>query len=149
MNLAQIKTGTQAAVRAVGGVEAAASITRVGATQISNYQTRTNPLVVPVDIAVELDRCAQQPLILSVMAAIEGYTLIPIAFGDGCAATAMGDVASSASGTMTAAIKALSDGKIDRAEAQDLSHRLNDLIRHSTAALQKMHILAFRDDGEE
>lgn len=146
--VACLKTATQAAIRLVGGVEAAASCTRVGKTQISEYQNRNSPHVVPTDVAVALDGYAQQPFILAAMATIEGYALLPIAFGEGCAATAMSEVAASASGTMTAAIRALVDGRIDRTEAADLSQRLGELIRHSTDALQKMQALAFRADGE-
>ncbi|RUT25989.1 hypothetical protein C0V97_09145 [Asaia sp. W19] len=147
-HVASLKTATQAAIRQLGGVEAAASCTRVGKTQISEYQNRNSAHVVPVDVALALDLYAQQPLILAAMASIEGCALLPIAFGEGCAATAMGEVASSASGTMTAAIVALADGQIDRTEAADLSQRLGELIRHSTDALQKMQALAFRANGE-
>lgn len=148
MKIARIKTATQTAISVIGDVESAASYTRVGKSQISEYQNRHSPLIVPVDVAVDLDISAQQPLILAAMATIEGYALLPIAFGEGCAATAMSEVAASASGTMTAVIRALADGRIDRAEAADLSQRLGDLIRHSTDALQKMQALAFRVDGE-
>ncbi|MDL2172029.1 MULTISPECIES: hypothetical protein [Asaia] len=141
--VACLKTATQAAIRHLGGVEAAASCTRVGKTQISEYQNRNSSHVAPVDVAVALDLYAQEPLILASMAAIEGYALLPLTFGEGCAATAMGDVAASASGTLTAALRALADGEIDRPEAQDLSLRLSHLIRISTDALQKMQALAF------
>lgn len=146
--VACLKTATQAAIRHLGGVEAAASCTRVGKTQISEYQNRNSAHIAPIDVAVALDVFAQEPHILAAMAMIEGYALLPIAFGEGCAATAMGDVAASASGTLTAALRALADGRIDRSEAQDLSQRLSHLIRISTDALQKMQALAFRADGE-
>lgn len=148
MNAHAIKTATQAVIRAVGGVDAAASFVRVGRSQLSDYQNRHSSSVVPVDVAIEMDRCAQEPVILAAMAAIEGFALLPIEFGEGCAATAMGDVAASASGTMTAALRALADGRIDRSEAQDLSLRLSHLIRYSTDAFQKMQALACRSDGE-
>ncbi|GBQ14786.1 hypothetical protein [Swaminathania salitolerans] len=147
-HVACLKTATQAAVRLVGGVEAAASCTRVGKTQISEYQNRNSAHIAPIDVAVALDISAQQPVILAAMASITGFALLPIAFGEGCAATAMGDVAASASETLSAALRALADGRIDRSEAQDLSQRLSHLIRISTDALQKMQALAFRADGE-
>lgn len=147
MNVSQIKTATQAAIRIVGGLDASACITRVGVAQLSNYQRRDNALVVPVDIAVELDNCAQQPLILSVMAAQEGYTLLPIDLGDGCAATSMAEVASTVGDTMNATMRALSDGKIDQHEAVDLAHRLNDVIRVTSIALQNMQSLAYPERG--
>lgn len=59
-----IKTATQAVIRAVGGVDAAASFVRVGRSQLSDYQNRHSQSVVPVDVAIEMDRCAQEPIIL-------------------------------------------------------------------------------------
>lgn len=143
MNVSQLKTATQAVIKIVGGVEASACITRVSAVQLSNYQRRDNPLVVPVDIAVELDACAQQPVILSVMASQLGYTLLPIDLGEGCAATSTAEVCSTVGATMSATMKALADGRIDQHEAIDLAHRLNNIIRVTSIALQDMQSLAY------
>ncbi|WP_336946698.1 phage regulatory CII family protein [Asaia sp. HN010] len=143
MNVRQIKTATQAAIQAVGGIDAAASFVRVGRSQLSDYQNRHSPSVVPVDVAVELDKCAQQPVILSVMASQLGFMLLPIDLGDGCAATSMAEVASTVGDTMNATMRALSDGKIDQHEAMDLAHRLNDVIRVTSIALQDMQSLAY------
>ncbi|MDR6182086.1 phage regulatory CII family protein [Asaia bogorensis] len=143
MNLAQIKTATQSVIRAIGGIDAAASFTRVGRSQLSDYQNRQCPCVIPADIAIEFDACAQQPIILSVMASQLGYTLLPIDLGEGCAATSMAEVCSTVGATMSATMKALADGRIDQHEAIDLAHRLNNIIRVTSIALQDMQSLAY------
>lgn len=135
-NIARIKTATQAAIRLVGGVEAAASCTRVGKTQISEYQNRNTALVVPVDVAIELDAYAQQPLILSAMATTAGYALLPIKLGEGCVATSMEHVAATAGQTMATTVRVLADGIVEPHEAADLSRDLAELIRVATVALQ-------------
>ncbi|NVN44479.1 hypothetical protein HW537_11280 [Asaia siamensis] len=148
MNIIQIKTATQAAIKAVGGVDAATSFVRVGRSQVSDYQNRQSPMIVPVDIAVALDACAQQPIILGVMASQLGFTLLPIDLGTGCAASSMAEVASTVGETMNATMKALADGEIAQHEAVDLVRRLNDVIRVTSVALQNMQRLAYPEKTE-
>lgn len=131
-----IKTATQAVIRAVGGVDAAASFVRVGRSQLSDYQNRHSPSVVPVDVAIEMDRCAQEPLILSAMATTAGYALLPIKLGEGCVATSMERVAATAGQTMATTVRVLADGIVEPHEAADLSRDLAELIRVATVALQ-------------
>ncbi|MFT8778437.1 MAG: hypothetical protein ABF893_17540, partial [Gluconacetobacter liquefaciens] len=71
-DIAAIKTATKQVVSAVGGIDAAASATRVGRSQIADYYNRNSPQVVPADVAVALDQCAEHPHILSAMAHAEG-----------------------------------------------------------------------------
>ncbi|WP_244974403.1 hypothetical protein [Gluconobacter cerinus] len=53
-----LKTATQLAVRAIGGINAAAAVTCVGRTRISEYQNRNSETTAPVDVAIVLDEFA-------------------------------------------------------------------------------------------
>ncbi|GBR05964.1 hypothetical protein [Gluconobacter cerinus] len=53
-----LKTATQLAVRAIGGIDAAAALTRVGRARISEYQNRNSATTAPIDVAIVLDEFA-------------------------------------------------------------------------------------------
>ena len=73
-----LKTATQLAVRAIGGIDAAAAVTRVGGARISEYQNRNSATTAPVDVAIVLDEFAQEPFILQAMAHELGHHLTPV-----------------------------------------------------------------------
>jgi len=138
MTVETIKTATKAAIAAIGGVDAAETITRVRRSVLSDYGNRNSPHVVPVDVAIDLDRCAQTPLILQAMALAEGYTLLPIEVGKGCVAASMSAIAENAGRTISTALMAIADGVITREEADAMLRELADLLRvvqHAQAAV--------------
>ncbi|KXV23606.1 hypothetical protein AD936_22190 [Gluconobacter japonicus] len=136
MSVLAIKTATQAAIREVGSLDAAASVARVGRSQLSEYQSRNYPAVVPVDVAIVLDEFAQAPLILSAMAQAEGYSIAPIHLGKGDVAEIMESVATKSGSTMATTVRVLADGIVTVDEAHDLIADLIDLQRVVTHALQ-------------
>ncbi|GBQ93805.1 hypothetical protein [Gluconobacter albidus] len=140
--VASIKTATQAAINRIGSIDAAASVVRVGRSQLSEYQSRNYPAVVPVDVAIVLDEFAQEPLILGAMAHAAGYTLTPLHLGHGDVAEIMEGVACNAGLTMATTIRVLADGIIMPDEAADLSRDLAKLQRVVTHALQVVHAKA-------
>ncbi|MEJ5141352.1 hypothetical protein [Gluconobacter albidus] len=137
-----LKTATQLAVRAIGGIDAAAAVTRVGRARISEYQNRNSTTTAPVDIAIVLDEFAQEPLILGAMAHAAGYTLTPLHLGHGDVAEIMEGVACNAGLTMATTVRVLADGIITPDEAADLSRDLSKLQRVVTHALQVVHAKA-------
>lgn len=66
-----IKNATQAATGEVDSLDADASVTRAGCSQLSEYQHRNYPAVVLEDVAIVLDESAQTPLILFATAQAE------------------------------------------------------------------------------
>ena len=142
--VAFIKTATQAAINRIGSIDAAASVVRVGRSQLSEYQSRNYPAVVPVDVAIVLDEFAQEPLILSAMAHAEGYTLTPLHLGHGDVAEIMEGVSLKAHLTMATTLRVLADGVVTPEEAADLSHDLANLQRVVTHAL---HIVRAKETG--
>lgn len=142
MSTTSIKTATQAAIRAVGGVDAAASFARVGRSQLSDYQNRHSPSIVPVDVAVELDKCAQEPIILSAMALAEGHSLVALHFGEGDVAASVADIAETSGETLREAVLVLADGVVTQEEAVALEQRLHDLQRAVSHSLNVVRGIA-------
>lgn len=129
MPVPAIKTATKDVIQKIGGYEAAASITRVGKSNLSDYGNHNSPLIVPVDVAVVLDCCAQQPVILAAMAHAEGYALVPIHFGEGHIPKDMADFTDKASQAIQRGFEALEDRKVDVHEAHELVRCMGDVIR--------------------
>ncbi|MBF0889792.1 hypothetical protein [Gluconobacter cadivus] len=142
--VASIKTATQAAINRIGSIDAAASVVRVGRSQLSEYQSRNYTAVVPVDVAIVLDEFAQEPLILGAMAHAAGYTLTPLNLGYGDVAEIMEGVSLKAGLTMATTIRVLADGIVTPEEAADLSRDLANLQRVVTHAL---HIVRAKETG--
>lgn len=76
--LRALKTATFNQVRAVGGADMFAPSTRVLQPALSNYGNKALPdKVIPLDVAVELDRAAGSPLLIGAAAGMLGYELSP------------------------------------------------------------------------
>lgn len=137
--LSRIKTATQMAVKAIGGVDPAAEASRVSRARISEYQKRHSSSVIPVDVAVALDEFAQEPLILTVMAQHLGYVLVPVHVGEGHIPSSMELVAKRAGDTMSTTVRIMADGVIDDAEAVELEAELCKLqtaVSHGLRAVR-------------
>lgn len=131
MPVASIKTAVKEALNRIGGIDAAASTVRVGRSQLSDYSNRNSAQIVPVDVAIVLDKCAQQPLILSAMALAEGYHVVPMHYGEGHIPKDLAKFARDASLTMQRGFEALEDHEIDVCEAQELLRCIGSVISTS------------------
>lgn len=129
MPIPAIKTATKEVVQRVGGYEAAASISRVGKSTLNDYANRASPLIVPVDVAIVLDCCAQQPIILAAMAHAEGFALVPMHFGEGHIPKDMAEFTDKASQAIQRGFEALEDRRVDVHEAHEIARCLGDVIR--------------------
>jgi hypothetical protein len=73
-----IKTVTRHALDAVGGGEAFSPATRVEKAALSKYAGPAYPdHFIPADVLLELDRLAGAPLLVSTLARMLGYRLVP------------------------------------------------------------------------
>lgn len=82
-----IKRVTNATLDLAGGISVAAMRTRSSGSQLSKYANFCHPyqdgtadtreFYVPLDVAIELDRAAQTPAILSVHAELMGFDIVP------------------------------------------------------------------------
>ncbi len=58
------------------GRDALASVTRVSNTQIKRYEDEGDPLIMPLDIAVEMEALLDYPHFASFLADVQGYDLV-------------------------------------------------------------------------
>jgi hypothetical protein len=117
-----IKTAFRQSVMLVGGLHAAASVTRVGASQLADYyhpqKLDTSPTA---DVVMDLAAVAQQPLVLAEMARILGYRLVPLDRQDGAQLAALiAESARESADVPAAFLDGLGDGDICRADAAEV-----------------------------
>ncbi|MGO2958649.1 MAG: hypothetical protein ACTIDN_06380 [Acetobacter sp.] len=125
--VASLKTAVITALEASGGIDSVEKSVRVGRSQLGEYRNRNSQLMAPVDVAVEIDRLAQHPHILSAMAAAEGYRLIPMHFGEGNIPRDLSKFAAATSDVLQEGLQSLEDGQVDIAEA-------HTVLRHAQKA---------------
>jgi hypothetical protein len=91
---AALKSTTQAAYDAVGGVMQASDLTGIGSPQLTKYASRDEKWAdrfIRIDIAVDLDRRSPHPFILTTMAREIGFRIVPDASrADGMSLCPMG-----------------------------------------------------------
>ena len=124
-----LKAATRRSVDMAGGGESFSHRTRVRATQLSKYGSTSEPeTFMPLDVAVEADLEAGVPIILSAMAELLGYKLVPVSaepageLGPNDAlriANEMGDVIR----TIT---EAMADGHVDAADRRTICREIDE-----------------------
>ena len=154
-DIISIKGATEASYLHGGGVTSLPALTRVNVSTLSKYASVTRTIgpngmseleygdkVVPVDIAIEADRRAKHPWIISEAARQLGYRLEPIV-GALQAATKISErdahvILSEAMDVSRALIGAYEDGKIDALERKVLRTELRELIATAQRLLDSM-----------
>ncbi len=131
-----LKTAFKQVVVMLGGLEAAASCTRVAKSQLSEYgSVQADERHAPIDVVLDLERIAGEPLITAALARAQGCLLLPVELvGDNDIARALQLVATDAGRTLADAMRALS-GDMGEAERRTLQIDLGDLVRAANAAL--------------
>jgi hypothetical protein len=130
-----IKTAFKRLVVLAGGVDAAATITRVGRTILSDYGVPQLPdRHVPADVLLDLEMIAGAPLVTEALASAQGFILLPVNVGEGDVAEALARVSQSAGKTLSDGLQALRDGLPD-AERGVLIRDLTELSRTANHAL--------------
>ncbi|WP_156379610.1 hypothetical protein [Rhizobium sp. Leaf383] len=134
-----IKKATEAAYRLAGGVSIVTTRTRASISQLSKYAS-TNfenaETLIPMDIAVEVDRAAGSPIILTAYGEILGFQLVvaaPADEPDGPVTEADAHtIARKAMALAEEIFAALEDNVIDALEKRtivDKCHRLKKTVR--------------------
>lgn len=72
-----LKTAFKRVIADLGGATAAATVTRVGVSQLSEYGSVDSPKMVPADVIAELELIAGQPHITTALASLQGFDLMP------------------------------------------------------------------------
>lgn len=135
----RLKRATEEAYRQAGGVSLVALRCRASISQLSKYAS-TAPenaeTAIPLDVAIEADRAAGSPVILSVHAEILGFEVVPKgAGGDDDEITEMDAhrVGQKAMELATEIFRALEDGETDALERRaiaDKCHRLKRIVNN-------------------
>ena len=121
-----------------GGISRIIDFTRVSTSQLSKYASfgeENADTFAPIDVAIEIDRAAKSPVIVKEMAGLLGYDLTPrlqlssevshgpVTLADGYR------VLKETMDVVQALNDALSDGRIDAADAKKLEKELLEAIR--------------------
>ncbi len=129
-----LKGATDSSYRLGGGVNNFPLMTRVTVSTLSKYASfneENREALIPVDVAIEADRKAQSPVILSAMAHLLGYRLVA---GEGRERRAI----TRESGTLVSLEvmdvvrvihEALQDGKLDAADNKSIVKECDEAIR--------------------
>lgn len=140
--LGAIKSATVQVLSVIGwNLQSIADSTRVEKTQLHAYQDRNKASIIPLDVAIDLDKLAQRPILLTAYAHALGYEVIPSDIGPGYFGRDMGDFALCAGDVMNTAMRIWADQTIDPHEADEISPKIAHAIhvlRRSQAVINKV-----------
>ncbi|SLN77536.1 phage regulatory CII family protein [Oceanibacterium hippocampi] len=74
----RLKAAFRRLVRAAGGLESAAMVTRVGKTELGRYQHVNEPLFAPVDVVADLEADTGEAPVTREMARMAGLAVFPL-----------------------------------------------------------------------
>ncbi len=141
-----LKTAFKLLVQDLGGLEAAATVTRVQRSQLSDYSNINHavPSFAPADIILDLETVAGTPHVTAALARSQGYELVPVeAHTDHELSVLMAHLGRDVSGVFATASEALADSVITEAEAHDLLRGLDQVCgaaRAAMASLRRRHL---------
>lgn len=135
--LRALKTAFRRLVHEVGGLEASASVTRVGTSQLADYY---HPLKLevwaPIDVVADLEEVAGQPIVTTEMARLRRHVLSPLPEGvSGDEAKAIAEALSEAARASVTFMQAMLDGALDDGERGALAAHLQVMLREGARAL--------------
>lgn len=114
-----LKAETRRLIKACGGVESAASVTRVDFQTLSRYSRPQEQQFIPVDVIADLEQDCGEPVVTRALADLAGYDLVKreSAAEPGEAERAFQALVSAEGEVTCEGIRALLDGAIDPGEA--------------------------------
>lgn len=131
-----LKSAARSALSLIGPAKQLVAVSRISEGYLSKCMNRDCPDFLSVDVALEADRLAGAPVIVSAMADLLGFRLVPV---DGEASSAFDaakglDHVADAVAMAQSMREAAADGRIDELERREISDRINGQIK----ALQDM-----------
>lgn len=149
-----IKGATEAGIVHGGGYSVMAAFTRVNVPALSKYASVTRVIepggqsrlehgdkVVPLDIAVEIDRRARHPWIVGEAARLLGYRLEPLNGAPRMSPISERDahvIMAEAMDASRVILAAFDDGRLDAVEKRQLKQELRELIRAAQQVLERI-----------
>ena len=125
-----LKAATRAIVKRCGGQEAAAEVTRVGHQALSRYGALEEaPNFAPIDVIADLEAEIGEPIVTRELASLLGLKLTRVDAGEAMSpAQRLARVMKETHEVNAAFADALSDGKIDGADAENIVREARDAI---------------------
>jgi hypothetical protein len=103
-----LKTHVRRLIALLGGIEAAATVTRSRLAEYADVHAQDRHM--PIDILLDLELAAGDPLVTAQLAAAQGYVINALQFGEGDVAEALARVSQDAGTTLADAVQAIRDG---------------------------------------
>ncbi|HEX4890603.1 MAG TPA: hypothetical protein VFW37_09600 [Alphaproteobacteria bacterium] len=75
---ALLKQASRRLIKACGGLEAAAMITRVRHSELARYYDPSEKLFMPIDVMADLEAISRNPLVTRCLAQMQDFSLIPL-----------------------------------------------------------------------
>ena len=145
IEIRSLKGATDAAFILGGGVTRLPLMTRVNVSTLSKYASfnvEHNEKLIPVDVAIEADRHAKSPVIVSAMAEVLGYRLerceARISEHKALSTADANALLKEAHDVWGLLIEAFEDGRIDALEKKILRRGLRELIRAAEQLLDRL-----------
>ena len=127
-----LKTVTLALIQEVGGLEAAAHVTRLHKTSLAlAYDQNAPDRFLPIDAVADLERAAGKPIVTGHLAALQHYRLVAMPGPSGCAVRAIASVFQKAGQVGSTFARGMEDGALSEQEWSDL---MCDLLVLAAAA---------------
>lgn len=123
---------TRRLVKAAGGLEAAASVTRVGKSTLGRYQDPGSGDWMPVDVVADLESESGQRFVTEALARQSGCLLLPLPAASAAApemAQRLARLGQEIAEVFAASAAALADGRVEPAEAARMINEIDDAVR--------------------
>jgi len=140
-----LKAATRRAIEIAGGARSFAAVTRIKEGNLSKYGSPNEEhaeTFMPIDVAVEADMEAGSPIILSAMAEMLGYKLVPMAAAaDDPDVITQADaltVANEMSDVIRVITTALADGRACAADRKDITREADEAVKALKLILKKV-----------
>lgn len=147
-----LKRVLDVAYELAGGVSVLRHVTRVSISQLSKYTSAVKSALddprsdektfIPVDVAIDVDRAAKEPLITAKMAELLGYRLVAaeerVANAGALSVEDAFRVIDEATDFWRLVREAFADGRIDALEKQQLRFKIGELIRAAHVISEKL-----------
>lgn len=131
-----------------GGLRELAGMTRLSAAQLSRFGDLGSDQWAPLDVVVDLDSLAGEPIITRALAELLGYDLVPAAgeaFPLASPTHHLAGLARESGDVLARLADALADGRLTKAEAARIEQDLADLDAQVQAARQTFRAVVMAD----
>ena len=134
-----LKVKARLLIERVGGLEAAASCTRIGKSQLANCQSAHSDQYLPIDVVCRLEEIVGEPIVTKELARRAHYRMERLDDGKpGDAMKYVADVAKEMNDVLAAMATGMADGRLCADDMARLQRELLDVSRRAAEAASAM-----------